>query len=662
MAQQVRRRHPILILFGTLLVLLVVLVLVWDWNWFKPWVEAEASSALGRKVTIGNLDVHLAADPVIVADRIEVGDPPGFPAGSRFGSVDRLAVAVNPQALLHHTVQLTSIEVDGPHGDLKPGPDGKPNWLLTPAKSGQPASAPMTVLLGQLTVRDGTVHIVEPKLKADFVLHIETQTVQLGAGNGAEPNLVVTAKGTYNAQPITARFVGGSVLSLRQGKKPYPVFLQAANGATHVLLKGTVDDPTHFAGARLELDLKGASLADLYPLTGIPFAATAPYHLTGSLDYAPPRFRFRNIVGRVGSSDLEGEIDEDPGSARPMVTAKLRSKQVVLADLGGFIGATPGQTQTLTPAQKAEKAKKAASPNLLPDTPINLPRLRAADIDATYKADRIEGKSIPLDNIAVHLTIRDGAVTVDPLNFGVGTGTISSNIRLTPDGNRLHAVADIDFRHLDFRRIMQATGGFHGSGIIGGRARIDGTGRSLAGIVGDGNGELQLFMMGGDMSSLLVDLAGLDFGNSLLSALGLPSQTKLHCMIGDFSLENGLFKTRTMLIDTDEANVVGKGTINMRNETLDYQASTEPKHFSIGSLPAPIDINGPLKSPSIKPDPAVLAVRGGAAAVLGVLLTPLGALLPTIQLGLGKDNDCVAMIHDVRARAAAPTERANTGK
>jgi hypothetical protein len=34
--------------------------------------------------------------------------------------------------------------------------------------------------------------------------------------------------------------------------------------------------------------------------------------------------------------------------------------------------------------------------------------------------------------------------------------------------------------------------------------------------------------------------------------------------------------------------------------------------------------------------------RAGAAAGLGVVLTPLGALLPTIQFGVGNDNACVS--------------------
>jgi hypothetical protein len=37
-----------------------------------------------------------------------------------------------------------------------------------------------------------------------------------------------------------------------------------------------------------------------------------------------------------------------------------------------------------------------------------------------------------------------------------------------------------------------------------------------------------------------------------------------------------------------------------------------------------------------------VVARAGAAAGLGVLLTPLGALLPTIQFGVGNDNACTA--------------------
>jgi AsmA family protein len=84
-------------------------------------------------------------------------------------------------------------------------------------------------------------------------------------------------------------------------------------------------------------------------------------------------------------------------------------------------------------------------------------------------------------------------------------------------------------------------------------------------------------------------------------------------MIADFSLQKGLLNTRTLLLVTKEANVHGTGWVNLRNETVDYKLNTKAAHFSIGSLHAPIAINGPLKHPSIRPEVGELALRGGIA-------------------------------------------------
>src|SRR3546814_7004576 len=133
-------------------------------------------------------------------------------------------------------------------------------------------------------------------------------------------------------------------------------------------------------------------------------------------------------------------------------------------------------------------------------------------------------------------------------------------------------------------------------------------------MLGDGDGSLKLFMVGGDISALLVNLAGLDRGNALSSALGLPRRAEMRCMIVDMGLHDGQVKTNTLLFDTSAANLLGSGSIDLNKETVDYQIRTQPKQPNIGSLAAPININGPLRSPRILPDPGALAVRGGVAA------------------------------------------------
>jgi hypothetical protein len=69
-------------------------------------------------------------------------------------------------------------------------------------------------------------------------------------------------------------------------------------------------------------------------------------------------------------------------------------------------------------------------------------------------------------------------------------------------------------------------------------------------------------------------------------------------------------------------------------------------HFSIGSLHTPINISGPLKHPRIRPEVGELALRGGAAGALAVLLPPL-AILPTIEFGQDESRECAARISSV---------------
>ncbi|MDB5360293.1 MAG: AsmA family protein [Rhodospirillales bacterium] len=636
---------------GTPLLIIVILVLFWDWNWLRPLAQRQASSALGRPIAIGHFDVRLARQPLLVFDSVTIPNPENFPGDKTMGTIDRLSVRVDIGSLFHGPILIPEIAIERPNFALAQAPSGTANWQFgdpNAPKSDKPAPQ-----IGSLIITAGKIHVVAGKPQADFALNVETRQ----PAKGDEAALVIEAKGTYANQPVDGKFIGGALLSLRDPAKPYPIDLTASNGGTHVALKGTVERPMEFAGANVTLDLRGRDLADLYSLTGIPLAPTPAYHLTGKLDYSAAKILFRQFAGTVGASDLNGDIGvEIRQGDLPLVTGDLTSRKLVMADLAGFIGATPGKADAKNDTHQAERKQAEASPKLLPDTPINLPKLRSADIEVKYRGERIESQSTPIDNLSADLSVENGQIRLHPLSFAVGTGQIALNLTLDAQGPLVHLVGDADFHKVDVGRLMKSTGVFEGAGTIGGQIKIDTTGNSLAAMLGQGNGDVKLFMTGGDISALLVNLAGLDFGNSLLSLLGLPNRAPVRCMIFDAGLAKGDLQSRLFLVDTTEANVIGKGHIDLAQEQVDYQLTTDPKHFSIGAIPAPIDIKGTLKSPGIAPDPTALAERGGAAAVLGVLLTPLGALIPTIQLGLGEDSDCKSLLQDVGAGAKTPTK------
>jgi uncharacterized protein involved in outer membrane biogenesis len=641
------RRSIALVLAGLLILLLAVL---WDWNWLRPLVERQASAALGRAVTLQHFDVEPGWHPRLIADGVAVANPDEFPQGSKLGSIERLAIRIDPWAGFSKRLHLDEIEIVKPLGDLGPGPSGKPNYRFDAfAKKDEVAGngKPLQVEIGRLTIREGRIHIVEPEFKADFTVSIRTEERK----DGGEPDIHIDADGTYAEAPISARFVGGSVLTLRDPARPYPVDLRVNNGDTEITLTGKVIEPLTLGGADLKLNLRGNDLADLFPLTGVPLPPSPPYRIAGRFDYADGRFRFRDFSGTYGQSDIAGNLSVAPArDQRRKITIDAHSNKVVWSDLAGFVGGTPGEADApkASAEQQAQRQKQAASGKLLPDKPIALPRIRAADLDVTYKVAHIESDKTPVDKLEGHLLMEDGLIRVQPLKLGVGSGSIDASIELDGRQDLIHTVADIDFRKLDFSRIMQKVSVFHGAGVVGGKARLDTHGNSLADMLGSGNGDLKLFMTGGDISALLVNLAGLDFGNVLVSALGIPSRARLRCMVVDLGLKDGQVDTRTMLLDTTEANVVGDGRIDLKAEKIDYRIKTQPKRINVGSMATPIDIVGPLRNPSIRPQAGGLAARGTAAIVLGTLFTPLAALIPTIQLGLGEDNDCVALIHGVQ--------------
>ncbi len=647
----VKKRYYVL---GGAVVVVGAVVALWNWDWFIPLAESRASAAIGRKVTMAHLHVHLARRPVIEVDGLVIANPDGFPPDPPFAKVEKLQVQLDVPAFIHdRSIVLPLIALDHPDIEVRQQEDGTNNWTLkTASSSGSDANANAPgPKIGDLRITGGTGRVIAPRMKSDFALQIETRDQP-----GADSQVVLNAKGTYAGQPIDGRFIGGALLSLRDNAHPYPVDLQVANGPTRVTLQGTIQDPLAFAGANLKLRFQGPDLSLLYPLTGIPIPQTPSYELTGQLDYADKKIRFHDFAGRVGSSDLEGNIDVAPGAEREMVTANVSSKKIDLTDLGGFIGSTPGRKDTpdQTPAQKAALARAEASPRLIPDTPINLPKVRAADIDLHYRGASIIGRSIPLDNVRVDMTIKDGNIDLHPISFGVGKGQIVGNIKLDGEKDSVKAHADIQFQQVELARLMASLHSFTGDGKIGGRAVIDTTGNSLGTMLANGNGNVKLIISGGgDISALLVDLSGLEFGNAIMSALGVPNRAQLQCFVGDMSMRRGILDTKTFLLDTSEAAVHGTGSVDLRNETVDYRLKTEPKHFTVGSLPAPILVDGKLKSPSIRPDPKELALRAGAAVGLGIVLTPLAALIPTIQFGTGDEaNYCAA--------ALKPSERAPT--
>ena len=83
------------------------------------------------------------------------------------------------------------------------------------------------------------------------------------------------------------------------------------------------------------------------------------------------------------------------------------------------------------------------------------------------------------------------------------------------------------------------------------------------------------------------------------------------------------------MIDTAIAELGGRGTVNLKDETIDVSLTARPKETPLLTDLTGIAIGGRLGAPEIEINPLAVAARGVAAATLGLVLKPFTGLADT---------------------------------
>lgn len=174
---------------------------------FRPTLENELSSALGRKVTLGHLSFSLWSGS-LVADNLTVADDPAF-STAPFLQAQSLKIGVEVGAFLfHHQVKVTKFVAESPEVHLISGKNGTWNYAsLTRGSTGagqsNGGSAPQ-VTVGQFEISNGSVVVSSvPATGKPFTY--------------SDANVTVENVGTTQAMPFTlsAKLPGGGSVALK---------------------------------------------------------------------------------------------------------------------------------------------------------------------------------------------------------------------------------------------------------------------------------------------------------------------------------------------------------------------------------------------------------------------------------------------------------------
>ena len=610
-------------LFLGLLAAAVVWLYFLDWNTMRGPVERYLSARLHRPVRIeGDLDVHIfSLTPRAAASGIKIANP-DWAGGKLAADIPRFEFSVRLIPFLFGHTILPLVRVDRPDIVVLRRADGVTNWQFGGTSWDIPP-------IQRFLVREGRIRIDDRVRKLVFTGTVSSQENASGGGGA----FALTGDGTLNGNAFTAELHGGPLINV-DVTRPYAFQADIRAGATHVTADGAITHPFHLSQFTTATTITGPNLSELYYLTGLAMPQTATYRVAGTLTRDGSQYEFKNFSGTVGSSDLHGTLRVDASGAKPLVSGAASSRILDFKDLGALFGG------------RSERA--IATGRLLPDLPLHVDRLRQMDADVDYDAQTIRSRDFPLRGVHTHIALRNAVLVLKPLAFQFAYGKLAGALSI--DARKADTVTSVDARLTDIK-VQQFLDSANpaASGLLEARAQLSGTGNSVQKVAASANGPVTVVIPTGSFNAQLAEMTGINLFNALFT--GAHQTTNLRCAVAHFDTRNGVMTSPFFVFDTEPVRIEGKGTIDLRNETLNMSLVGKPKEFRIGRLRAPIDVQGSLAHPSVSLEAGPLALQGGIAVALGVLFPP-AAILPFVDPGLADDANCAGLLTQAKAQSA----------
>jgi uncharacterized protein involved in outer membrane biogenesis len=602
-------------------------------------VESIVAAKLHRDVEIKGIGLTPGWPLLVTIAHLRISNPE-WAREKDFVNADALYARVAVPPLLKGLVVVPWVGANRATAGIEMNGD-QATWKFGPKSDG-----PSKLFLGMAYLEDGHVAFVDHKENSDM-------KVDVSGSAGSAGEVHAKATGTFKGQPVTA---SATIPRLDpQHESPLNVRGEATIGHTRGKAQGTFT--TDASELDLKIQLVGQTFKDLNDLTGMLLPDSPPYDIAGHLRHVGNDWIFEDFQGKVGVSDLRGNLTYEKGGERPFLKASLKSKLLDIGDLGPLIHAPPreGSGSPKSEEQQQKAAELKVKDRLLPDEPFTTDAWTKMDADVTLDSARIQRPdNLPLTALSTHLILKDGVITLDPLNFGLADGLIRTNVKLDGTQKPMRGVVKADVQGVHLAPLFPTVKSMQDAlGTMYSHVELAGRGDSIAALLGTSSGQASIAVGGGRVSTLILELVDLHVPEIVMLLGKNYRQSTLNCAVSTLNVKDGVADIDSFVVDTETNEIRGDGTVSLKDETVQMEVKPYAKHATLISLNSPIIIKGRWKKPKGYPEPLHLAAKAGGAVALGVVAPPL-ALVALVDTGKGKDQDCGKYLGEAKARGAKP--------
>ena len=463
--------------------------------------------------------------------------------------------------------------------------------------------------------------------------------------------------------PLAAWFPGAEA-------KPWPVSLRLAAAGATLTVTGALHELPSSPRAALRIEARAPDLAALSPLVGTSLPAIKDVSLAAAIA-GPDRARriaVRDLALRLGESDLEGVLSVQV-EGRPSVSGSLASR---LVDLDALLAALP-QDRAVAAGRPPAPASRPAGPaqrpaRLIPDNPLPLDALRAADADLRLAIAELRLASKAYREVSGAVRLRNGDLAIEPVRAMLPGGPVTARLIVGASRPEPEVALRLAGPSLALRDLLAA---YARTYRIDGDIELDvdvrGRGATPHRIASTLDGHVGLAGVNIDLDNRLIDLLAGELWRALVPNAPRDGVSNIRCVALRFDASSGTAQARALLIDSNVVRVSGAGSVALGPETLALRLSPTLK-VAGGGIGVPVNVGGSFLNPSVRVDPrgaigALGQIGAGAAAgaTAGAAAGPLGVIVGSVMgaarggaIGAGAGEDCATQLAVARGGRVGP--------
>lgn len=639
---------------GIVILASVALALFFDPNDYRDDISAGVKEVTGRDLTIeGNLSLSLFPWLAIEVGRTELGNAEGF-SDEPFMRFEKASLSVRMLPLiLRQEASISTASIEGLVVNLEVAANGATNWddLLgteEPARLEVPESdaEPTKFDVGNIRVSDANVSYTDAQSGSAYTI---TNLTFNSENIGADEPFDLDAEFDFSVAPgdlgghvairgtttMTAGAAQVSIEGLNVSGVLHGVTTKAAefNFDSRAMMIDTVAEV--MSPGEMDFSVLGVSMSanvepfsyagNPQPKAELRVAEFSLKELMQALDIEPPATADASALSRVSFS-ASAAVGEDSITLDSM-TLELDDSTMV-----GSLSLPTTENGTIRfdlnvdainldgYMAPADADAASAADGSVDDIEIPVDMIRGLKANGSFKINRAFLSGMEFTNLELGLQSASGKLRLHPISAELYDGTYSGDVRV--DASQDIPSISVNERLAGVNLAALAKSMFDQdniSGTINGSFVLAGSGRNLAAIRRDLDGNMSIELIDGawEGTDVWYELraARAMFRQEPAPSPSLPARTEFTSVSATGTVTDGIFENTDLLIRLPFLQLTGSGIVDLPAAQLNYSVEarlldnpelmsglSEAELADFTKTVVPVKITGSLNSPSIRPD------------------------------------------------------------